>query len=138
MKTLRKYMGTYRIIAYYAYDTKNKKYYFLSSKDGIGEEDYCIPLKLTPKLNDWFAMSNLSVDGDSLYIYIPSLKKGYKVLNDLKKTCGVLSYESSSEEYIIHIPIDALDNPEVVKILQPMTRGKKLGPKDKRNLPKIN
>lgn len=136
MKTLRKYIGTYRIIAYYAYDTKNKKYYFLSSKDGIGEEDYCIPLKLTPKRDDWFAMSNVSLDGDCLYVYIPSLKKGYNVLRKLKTVCDVISSESSNEEYIIRIPIDSLDNPEVVKILQPMTKGKGLGPKDKRNLPK--
>ena len=81
-------------------------------------------------------MSNVSLDGDCLYVYIPSLKKGYNVLRKLKTVCDVISSESSSEEYIIRIPIDSLDNPEVAKILQPMTKGKGLGPKDKRNLPK--
>ena len=137
VKTLKKYIGKYRVIAPYAWDDKKKRYYFLSAKDGIGAEDYFIPLHLTKRKNDWGEMSNISIDDDQLYIYVGGTKAGGLLLQNLKKVCKILSWERSDAEYIIRIPSECLDNKEVVALLRPWVSGKSFGPKDSRNLPKV-
>lgn len=137
MRTLKKYIGKYRVIAPYAWNDNKKCYYFLSSKDGIGAEDYFIPLHLTQRQNDWNAMSNISLDDGELYIYVAELKAGNFLLRSLKKVCEVSSWEKSDLEYIIRIPAKYLENKEVVELLKPWTSGKSFGPKDSRNLPKV-
>lgn len=135
MKTLKKYIGKYRVIAPYAWDDKNQKYYFLNLSDGIGAEDYFIPLRITPRKNDWGAMSNVSIDDGELYIYVAGLRAGKSLLENLEKVCEVLSYEISDVEYIIRIPTKYLEDKSVIDLLRPWVSGKSFGPKDTRNLP---
>lgn len=136
MKTLKKYSGQYRIIGYYVYDNRKNKWVFPTKAEGVGMEDWCIPLKLTPRKDDWFLMSNISFVDDDLCVYIPSVIVGRRILTELKKVCNVIRHEVTDEEYIIFIPSDSLDKKEVVKILKPFVKGRSFSPRSGANLPK--
>lgn len=136
MKTLKKYVGTYRVVGYYVYDSRKGKWVYPKKDEGVGMEDWCIPLRLTKRKDDWFAMSNISFVDDDLCVYIPSLKVGGRIVRELGEVCNVIRCEITDEEYIIFIPDDSLDKKEVVKILKPFIKGRSFSPRSGANLPK--
>lgn len=135
MNTLKKYIGKYRVIAYYVYNEKNKKYIFPTSKDGVGEDDWCIPLRLTPKKDDWFSMSRLTVEDGALLVYIANPTTGKRIYSDLKNVSDIFSYDITDEEVNIVMPFSNLEKKDVMKILKPYTKGNTIRPDSPRNFP---
>jgi len=135
MKTLKEYVGKYRVIAYYAFDEKKKKFFFLTSDYGVGEDDWCMPLRVTPRKKDWFDMSRVMIEDNKALVYIANPTTGERIYKELKKVCDILNYEKSDEEANISITCSSLHNSDVMKILKPYKKGSTIMPDSPRNLP---
>lgn len=129
---LRKYVGTYRVMAEYDKSTND----WVRDADGNIDktfDDFYIPLKRG------FGKI-MHYDKDILIIYINSITKGKSVIRqvgegkDLIKNGLAEKIKETDSEILIYIKSSKLDN--YIPYIDPVTSGKKIQPFSVKNLPK--
>lgn len=124
---LTKYVGTYRVKAMYDLDTNDYPRDEYGNLDASFEDIY-IPCKLKCMIRHAYQ--------DNLSAYIPSLKRGRNIIQEIEDKYGKILYdiEETSEEVIFLFKANDID--KVADIMVASTNGKSTSPFSKKNLPK--
>lgn len=127
---LTRYVGTYRVKAFYDLDTQD-----FPTNDivdtGINEsfDDLYIPCKK--------GMIKHTYEDGMLYWYIDKIKTGHNVINEIDKKYQDLKYEVEETDSDVMVYFNYNDIEKIASIVLPVTSGAKIPPFSPKNLPKV-
>ncbi len=121
---LQKYVGTYRVRAEIAFDTKD----FLRDHDGNLIDDGDIWIQCQHDIRIYYYGKSI------LEVWIPSIKRG----NNLLKTEQIqqVAFDIRKSDAEVVFKVKDKDLPNIIDLLHPITNGANISPFSPKNLPK--
>ena len=151
MKTLSKFVGKYRVIHPYGFNTVDNSYEFLLDKDEDYSDDMFIPCNIyRSKTKDHYDGAYIKLANETTYaLHIPSAQVGKRAYAELKKLemvaeyykgfdkkGKVIDYYDDEVECIIYLKLKAMEQSKALQIIKPSANNRTAKPLNPKHFPK--